>query len=169
VSEDRAAAWRQEEMHMSQVKAFTSWGQLKGASSLVVLATAGTRELQVDAHRFPWTTTTFQIDRTLIDREGTEVRTVLVRQLGPVDAATTMITECFPLFRPGAQYLLFLTPTGIIPDVSYPVGSFQGVFAVTVDGYVTSISAEVGVVVHSVPLDTIMAAVAAARSEDVNP
>lgn len=92
-----------------------------------------------------------------------------VRQLGPVDAATTILTQGFPLFRPGAQYLLFLTPTAIIPDVYYPVGSFQGVFAVTAVGHVASLSAEVGVVVDDARLETIMAAVVAAPSESVRP
>ncbi len=95
------------------------------------------------------------------------MQTVRVRQLGPVDAATTILTGGFPLFRTGAQYLLFLTPTAIIPDVYYPVGSFQGVFAVTADGHVTSLSAEVGVVVDHVRLETIMAAIVPAPSENV--
>lgn len=153
---------------MSLAEEFTSWGQLKGASTLIVLATAGTQETQANAHRFPWTTTTFHIDRTLLNREGAEIRTVLVRQLGPA-GANRILTGGFPVFQPGAQYLLFLTPTTIIPDVYYPVGSFQGVFRVTEEGSVHSISAETGVVVHDAALDAIIEAVAAAPNEKVRP
>jgi hypothetical protein len=128
----------------------------------VVLSTAGSQQSEVNAHHFPWTTTDVTVDHLLIGPPGQAPHSLLVRQLGTSAASNETIVAGFPLFIPGQRYLLFLTPTAIIPNVYYPVGSYQGVFVVSKDDLVSSISpeaAQAGVPVSNAPLTEVVQAI----------
>lgn len=138
-----STARREMSIGFSFANSFTSWGELKGASTLIVLGTAGTHHASGgSATEAPWTTTPVHVERLLKGDSG-GTKTVLIRQLGGVgpDGSLWSSTD-FPLLTPGQRYLLFLTPS-LLQDQYYPVGAPQGVFSVTLDGRVNSYSAVV--------------------------
>jgi hypothetical protein len=147
---------------VSLVRSFDSWHELKAATLYVVLGTAGAQQSVVNTHHFPWTTTDVTVDRTLIGPQGQAPHSLLVRQRGSNASGNVTIVIGVPMLIPGQRYLLFLTPTVIIPDVYYPVGSYQGVFVISKDDLVSSISweaAQAGVSVNNAPLAQIVQAI----------
>ncbi len=157
-------------LDISIAKTFKSWGELKGASALIVLGTAGAQQSQTGDHGFPWTTTTIHLDRILRGSAPTS-QTLLVRQVGGAAGGTVEVADEFPLLSPGTRYLLFLTLSPIAGQW-YPVGAFQGAFTVSTDGRVNSFvpgGTAGGINVHDQPLDKVIQAVLAAPALKVSP
>ncbi len=147
---------------------FTSWGQLKGAATFVVVGTAGQQGSSTDRNGFPWTTTTVHVDRIVADPGGLVAQDVTVRQMG----SATLTIENFPLLQPGSRYLLFLTPTVVTTDQYYPIGAYQGVFTVAPDDTVRSLTSGPGtggLQMQGSSLDRVIAEIQAAPPEDVSP
>jgi len=156
----------------SFAKIFTSWGELKGAATSIVIGTAGAQQTVVDSHGRPWTTTAVQVSQTL-QGDTTTAQPLLVRQLGGVagDGRDWQL-DGFPLLTSGSRYLLFLTPTLVTPGQFYPVGGPMGTFKVDTDGHVNAYSpevAQIGVSVPSAPLDQVIQALTAAPTVATTP
>lgn len=138
---------------------YRSWGELKGASTLVVLGDAGIGQL---AHPVfagdqraseAWTTTPIAIEQTPL---GTAPHTLSVLQSGRPSSGSSIVKSDFPILHSPGRYLLFLTPSPIAGQW-YPVGAPQGVFPITPDGEVNAYT-DAGIAVRSVPLAQIVAA-----------
>jgi len=136
---------------------FASWGKLKGASTLIVVGTAGAQQTTVNSYGEPWTATTVQVDRAL-KGAGTGPQTVLIRQIGGAASNGVWNMEGFPLLTPGSRYLLFLTPSPVSGQF-YPVGGPQGAFPVSATGAASSYSedaATVGMSLHGRAIDQVI-------------
>jgi hypothetical protein len=154
---------------ISIAKTFKSWGELKGASTLIAFATAGTQQGEIGVQGFPWTTTSVHVEQVL--RGSAQVgQTVLVRQVGGTAGGRTDVADEFPLLSPGTRYLLFLTPSPLSGQW-YPVGAFQGVFTVSADGMVNSLVGGTagGMTVKDMALSEVVQAVQAAPAMNVSP
>lgn len=82
-----------------------------------------------DGRGLPATVTTFEVSRVL---KGGPWRRIEVKQLGVTrvqpDGLAAFI-EGMPRYRPGAEYLLFLSPDSVL-GFTMPIGAFQGAFEV---------------------------------------
>jgi hypothetical protein len=145
----------------------TSWGQLKGLSSLVVI---GVTEVPQPANpqfqehplfKEDWTQTPVHIQQVLVSTGGAVPPTVSVLQAGKPSTPDAPVTSDFPILSEGARYILFLTPSPI-PGQWYPVGAPQGVFTITADGHVNTYTGQ-GLQIHNATLDQVIAAIQAAK------
>ena len=144
---------------MSLANLYHSWGEIKGAATLVVIGDAGTGQIshptfvghQVATEE--WTTTPITVDRTLL---GTAPQTVSVLQMGRPSTSSNIVESDFPILPSPGKYLLFLTPSPIAGQW-YPVGAPQGVFPITPDGKVNAYT-NAGIPVRGVSLEQVVAA-----------
>lgn len=153
---------------MSLAHSFTSWGELKGASRMVMAGTATAQTNSAGKHGFRWTSTTILVDRIVASRGQQAPQEVRVRQ----QSSDSDVRGAFTILRLGSRYLLFLTPTTVTVDEYYPVGSYQGAFTVSAGNTVNSMSPEgldVGVVVRGKSLDGVIEEIQAAPWLKVNP
>lgn len=162
-------------VQMDVAKVFSSWGALKGASTRIVVGTAGTQRYSLvhigsGPGSDPWTSTEVHVEMTL---QGSAQETVLVRQLGgPTSDGAVETVDQFPVLQPGQRYLLFLTPSEPFPGEFYPVGAFQGVFPISQNGRVNPFSpaaTSIGVPVRDMPLTDVVNAIHGARALNVTP
>ena len=135
---------------------FTSLGELKGASTLIVVGTMITQKTEIGNHGTPWTLSTLSIERTLMGKSAVG-QTVVVKQMGGrTSDGTQWIMDGFPLLKIGTRYVLFLTPS-LTLNVFYTVGAPQGVFLTNTNGEVDSLAGPnipTGVAVQHVALAT---------------
>jgi hypothetical protein len=144
----------------------TSWGQLKGLSSLVVIGVAGApqpanpRFQEHPLFKEDWTQTPVYIQQVLVSTGGAVPPTVSILQTGKPSTPDEPVTSDFPILSAGTRYLLFLTPSPIRGQW-YPAGAPQGVFSVTAGGRVNMYTGQ-GLQIHNAALDQVVAAVRAA-------
>lgn len=135
---------------------YSSLGQLKGASTLIVLGKVTQQQTRIGSDNFPTTTSEIHVEKVLWSK-GEHPQIVKVRQDGGTTAdGTEWIMEDFPLFKVGERYLLFLTPSPYAGEL-YPTGAFEGAFKVDAQNKVNSYAPDeaakgVGVNVHDLPL-----------------
>jgi hypothetical protein len=160
---------RQSSIYLRLSREYRSWGELKGASHLVIIGTVGAQSSFKDNHGFPWTNSMIHVQRVIVDRQQSSPKEVTMSQYGVIgDEGVTV--KGFPVLQTGSTYLLFLTPTTLADGFYYPIGQFQGAFTVGTDGLVNSMAMEsgaVGLPVNNRPLDEVIADVTAAPDVDV--
>lgn len=138
---------------------YTSLGELKGASSLIVLATVQSQSVVYNKRGVPSTISTVSIERV---QKGAAGHTIGVKQMGGLGRdGTQWEMENFPLLAKGTRYLLFLTPSPT-PDVYYPVGAPQGVYIASANGAVIPLNAQLGIPVGNISVDQLINDVQAA-------
>lgn len=143
--------------HPSLSHVYSTWSELKAASTLVIIGTTGTPQPthpQFEGHQVAsetWTQTPISIERTLL---GSAPQSLTILQMGQPSTSALDVESDFPILTSGVRYLLFLTPSPIAGQW-YPVGATQGVFPVTGDGKVNMYS-DVGIPVHDLPLDAVI-------------
>lgn len=134
---------------------YRSLGELKAASSVVVLGSVGFQSVQTVGHDV-YTISVVHVDR-LIWSKGTPSNSVAIRQFGGTNSAgVTYEMDGFPVLLQSARYVFFLTPAQE-PGEYYPVGMFQGIFSVDGNGVVSSYSSDspsIGVNLHNIALDS---------------
>ena len=151
----------------------TSWGQLKGLSSLVVIGVTGApqpADPQFQGHHLfkeDWTQTPVGIERVLVNTGGAVPPTVSILQMGKPSTPDAPVISDFPILSAGTRYLLFLTPSPI-PGQWYPVGAPQGVFTIAASGLANMYSDQ-GIQIHDAVLDQIVATIQAAAPEATAP
>lgn len=133
---------------------YRSIGELKAASSEVVIGTVGSQTVQTVGHDV-YTISVVHVDKVLWSK-GASSNSIVIRQFGGTNSAgVTYEMDGFPVLSQGARYVFFVTPAQK-PGEYYPVGMFQGVFGVDVNGAVSSYSPEsttIGVNLHNIALD----------------
>lgn len=152
-------------------RSYTSLGELKGASTSVLIGTVTAQKVSLDSHGVPSTLSTLAIEQTLKGASAVG-QTVEIKQFGGVTQdGTQWVMENFPLLKTGTRYFVFLTPSPL-PGVFYPVGAPQGVYVVNASREVNSLTPEVaqmGVAVQNVPLDQFTQQVQAAPDVPIKP
>ena len=150
---------------------YTSLGEMKGASTLIVLGTVTGQTMVIGSHGVPSTLSTLVIERTLKHTSAT-VQTVVIKQLGGVTPdGSRWIVENFPSLTIGTRYVLFLTPS-LNPGVFYPVGAPEGIYPVSTGGAVNSFTTEaahMGIAIQNVALDLFLQHVQAAPNRPTQP
>jgi hypothetical protein len=133
-------------------------GELKAASSAIVVATVTSQSSEMlDGDMY--TLSTVHIERVLWSKgQGQLGDTAVVWQVGGKSGDGSVIYEMedYPVFTPGAHYVLFLTTPTPKPGGYWTTGAFQGAFSLDGNGMVSSYSpasAHVGVNVRDVKLD----------------
>ena len=158
-----AAAPKIEIDHVSLGHVYSNWSEIKGASTLVVIGTAGIPQPAhphfVGHHMASeiWTQTPITVERTLL---GSASQSLSILQSGQPSTAALVVESDFPILTQGTRYLLFLTPSPI-PGQWYPVGAPQGVFPISGDAKVNMYT-DVGVPVHDLPLNQVIGTIQAA-------
>lgn len=159
------------EIFVTPAYSFSSWGALKGSSTLIVVGTAqaGQRTTLAPDGRgglSPETLTTdFRVQRELL--HGMEAgKTIRVCQWGGTrpDGVEVRV-DGYPRLEPGSRYLLCLLPE--TPCGHFTTGVFQGAFTVSKDDLVNNISdmgAARGLVVHDIQLDAVIESIRAATA-----
>jgi hypothetical protein len=157
----------------SLARVYKSLGELKGASTLIVVGTVTKQRVVMDDPPSPNTLSTFAVARTVWSK-GAQPQTIDVRQMGgTAPDGTRWISRDFPALQIGGHYLLFLTP-GQNTGQYYPVGAFQGVFAIDVHQSVNPYTADaahlgVGASISDVPLDQFVQSIQLAPAVSVGP
>jgi hypothetical protein len=147
----------------------TSWGQLKGLSSLVVIGVTGDPQPaspQFQGHplfKEDWVQTPVHIHRVLVNTGRAVPPMVSILQMGKASTPNAPVISNFPILSAGTRYLLFLTPSPISGQW-YPVGAPQGVFSVAADGRVNMYTGK-GLQIHNAALDQVITKIQAATPE----
>jgi hypothetical protein len=152
-------------------RSYTSLGELKGASTLIVLGTVTEQKVSLDSHGVPSTLSTLIIEHTLKGASSVGQAVEIKQPGGVIQDGTQWAMENFPLLKIGTRYFMFLTSSPL-PGVFYPVGAPQGVYVVNANRAVNSLTTEVaqmGVAVQNVPLDQFTRQVKAAPDLPIKP
>ncbi len=143
-------------IHGSLAHVYSSVSELKADSRLVAAVTV-LAQTPLARNNTLYTRSTVRLDQILWSSSQRPPSTAVVWQLGGrvADGRTMYQLEGFPVFAPGARYVLFLTDPAPQPGEYWTTGAFQGAFTLDASGYVNSYSgesAQTGVYIHQVPL-----------------
>lgn len=143
---------------------YNSIGELKAASDAIIVATITSQSSEMLDDQM-YTLSTVDIDRVLWSKDKGQLEdTAIVWQVGGTSADGSVRYEMddYPVFTPGARYVLFLTTPTPKPSGYWTTGAFEGAFSLDASERVSSyspLSAQIGINVRGVPLSDFAAQV----------
>ncbi|WP_329108565.1 hypothetical protein OG792_07885 [Micromonospora sp. NBC_01699] len=130
---ERSAGAGQGDIHVSRIKDYNTFAELKAESTVAVRATAGDARVEM-LHGVPFTVTSVKLIGPAVWGQVPPLGALEVRQTG---SATAVAADLSPLLVEGREYLLFVTPW--IYEKGVPTGQWvitgdQGVYVLEGSG-----------------------------------